>query len=84
MMKSYLPNHLDLPCSEPDPAEEARIIERMEMYDALCPQERELVQEYGLARAVAACRKHYGRWKQARAELEAERQALQVQRWERI
>ena len=62
------------------PEEMERTIERMEMYDALSPAERELVQEFGLARAVRVCRMYYGRWAEARRALEAERQALQLQR----
>lgn len=63
------------------PEELERTLDRMEMYDAMCPQERELVQIYGLARGMAAARLFYGRWDEARAYLEKERQQLQVQRF---
>jgi hypothetical protein len=60
----------------------ARTRERMALYDSLGPNEMALVQEYGLSRALWAARRFYGRWAEARAYLEAERQALQIVRWE--
>jgi hypothetical protein len=56
----------------------AAATERMEIYDSLSPPERELVDEYGFNVAYPVCRQHYGRWDEARAVLEEQRQALQV------
>lgn len=57
---------------------------RMEVFDALGPQEKELVNEYGYNAAMLAIRQFYGRWAAARECLEEQRRALQVNRWENI
>lgn len=61
----------------------AQIEADLELYDLSEPQMRALAQEYGLAATMRIARQFYGRWDEARAALEANRLALQVQRWER-
>lgn len=61
-----------------------RTRDRMELYDSLEPQMRQLVMEYGLAAGIDAGRRFYGRWAEARTYLEAQRRALQVKRWGNI
>lgn len=57
---------------------------RMEMYDSMCPQERALVQEFGLKLGMEAARANYGRWDDAWQAAERQRKALQVQRLRNI
>jgi len=70
------------------PKHDARYIERREIQlavlDAMSSDERDLVCEYGFDRAMPVVRQYYGRWDAAREVLEAERQALQVERWKNI
>lgn len=66
------------------PEEMATTVERMELFDALIPQEAELVREYGMALGLHAARQFYGRWDEARAYCEAERLRLQSTRWGNI
>jgi hypothetical protein len=66
------------------PAEMARTIERMELYDSLTPAERALVQHYGLKQGYEAARLFYGRWNEAWEYAEMERQRLQKERWQNI
>lgn len=61
---------------------EAEAAARIELFDSLGPQERELVNEYGFKLALPIIRQFYGRWAVAREHLEAARKALQVNRWE--
>ncbi len=62
----------------------AKIEWQFEVYDDLPEAAALLVVDYGFDRAMAAIRSHYGRWAEARAYLEAERQALQSARWGNI
>lgn len=55
------------PCDPEDPKEQARIQERMALYDSLEEPVALLVQEFGLRAGLEAARLHYGRWEQARA-----------------
>ena len=64
------------------PEELKRIQERMEMYDNLTEEEALLVHEYGLAATINAVRLSGGRVAAAEAWLKANRERLQVSRWE--
>jgi hypothetical protein len=67
----------EIKCDGLTEKEWAVCLERMELYDSLNADERALVHEYGLNKAYAAIRQFYGRPAEARAFLEAQRQALQ-------
>lgn len=54
---------------------------RMDMYDDLEEGLAELVQEYGLKEAMEVGRVFYGRWREARRELEARRLVREQSRW---
>lgn len=69
------------PCQGLSIEELARTHERMALYDALEPQMRSLVYEYGLALGIEAGRRFYGRWAEAARWAEQQREALQVARW---
>lgn len=62
----------------------ALINDQFALLDASEPQVRALVREYGYGRAMNVARQFYGRWADARAVLEVERELLQSQRWGNI
>jgi hypothetical protein len=57
--------------------------QRMDLWDNLEAWEAELVDEYGLERALRVIRENFGKPKLCREILEAERQQNERLRWER-
>lgn len=74
------PLRTEFVCDGMPPEEMARVVHRMELYDGLPEPGRELVRDYGLALGQHAARQFYGRWDEARAFAEAQRQANERER----